>query len=64
MDNPSFSQNSEFKRRLIRHLETAFRHYEQQLAFIALAGHDDLATSQHIAQAQDEVIKLLAMLKR
>jgi hypothetical protein len=56
--------DNEFKRRLIRHLETAFRHYEQQLAFIALAEHNDPATKQPIEQAQDEVIKLLAMLKR
>jgi hypothetical protein len=56
--------DNEFKRRLIRHLETAFRHYEQQLAFIGLSEHDDRATTEHIKQAQDEVIKLLAMLKR
>jgi hypothetical protein len=63
MDNPSSSQNPEFKRRLIRHLETAYQTYQQQLIDLSYGRRSGLSRGE-IEQAQDDVIKMIAMLKR
>jgi hypothetical protein len=55
--------DNEFKRRLIRHLETAFRTYQHRLDPKSRPA-DEPKTTAELAEACDDCIKMLAMLRR